>query len=77
MNSAVNESETSYRTQFHDYGENCDGFADFGALRPLRALGVIASKLWCCGVVEVDLRAVTDLFDLGLHNYHPFDGQNN
>ena len=54
-----------------------NGFADFGALRPLRALGVIASKLWCCGVVEVDLRAVTDLFDLGLHNYHPFDGQNN
>ena len=52
-------------------------FAGFGALRPLRALGVIASKLWCCGVVEVDLRAVTDLFDLGLHNYHPFDGQNN
>ena len=36
----------------------------------------IASKLWCFGVVEVDLRAVTDLFDLGLHNYHPFDGQN-
>ena len=54
-----------------------NGFADFGTLRPLRALGVIASKLWCCGVVEVDLRAVTDLFDLGLHNYHPFDGQNN
>ena len=54
-----------------------NGFADFGALRPLRAPGVIASKLWCCGVVEVDLRAVTDLFDLGLHNYHPFDGQNN
>ena len=51
-------------------------FADFRALRPLRALGVIAFKLWCCGVVEVDLRAVTDLFDLGLHNYHPFDGQN-
>ena len=54
-----------------------NGFADFGALRPLRALGVIASKLWCCGVVEVDLRAVTGLFDLGLRNYHPFDGQNN
>ena len=54
-----------------------NGFADFGALRPLRALGVIASKLWCCGVVEVDLRAVTDLFDLGLRTYHPFDGQNN
>ena len=52
-------------------------FAGFGALRPLRALGVIESKLWCCGVVEVDLRAVRDLFDLGLHNYHPFDGQNN
>ena len=54
-----------------------NGFADFGALRPLRALGVVASKLCYCGVVEVDLRAVTDLFDLGLHNYHPFDGQNN
>ena len=36
----------------------------------LGALGApnpIASKLWCFGVVdvEVDLRAVTDLFDLG------------
>ena len=27
--------------------------------------------------IIVDLRAVRDLFDLGLHNYHPFDGQNN
>ena len=72
----MNESETSYRTQFDDYGENCDGFADFGALRGSGRSNPIASKLWCCGVVEVDLRAVTDLFDLGLHNYHPFDGQN-
>ena len=37
-------------------------FADFG----LRAPGAIASKLWCFGVVEVDLRAVTDLFDLDI-----------
>ena len=51
-------------------------FADFGLSEPSRAPGAIASKLWCFGVVEVDLRAVTDLFDLGLHNYHPFDGQN-
>ena len=43
----------------------------------LRQVGLTATKLWCRGVVEVDLRAVTDLFDLGLHNYHPFDGQNN
>ena len=54
-----------------------DEFAGFGVWGPFRAPGAIAAKLWCCGVVEVDLRAVTDLFDLGLHNYHPFDGQNN
>ena len=52
-------------------------FADFGLRGPSRAHGTIAAKLWCFGVVEVDLRAVRDLFDLGLHNYHPFDGQNN
>ena len=38
-----------------------NGFADFGALRPLRALGVIASKLWCCGVVEAGLRSIWGL----------------
>ena len=52
-------------------------FSHFGLSEPPRAPGAIASKLWCFGVVEVDLKAVTDLFDLGLHNYHPFDGQNN
>ena len=52
-------------------------FAHFGLSEPPRATSAIASKLWCFGVIEVDLRPVTDLFDLGLHNYHPFDGQNN
>ena len=47
-----------------------------GLLVALGAPNPIASKLWCCGVVEVDLRSVTDLFDLDLHSYHPFDGQN-
>ena len=51
--------------------------ADFGLSGPPRAPGAIAAKLWCFGVVEVNLRAVRDLFDLGLHSYHPFDGQNN